>query len=617
MSHEFWTRLRGCVAALAVVGASLLAVAPSAGAETFKAETTEQFEEDVAKANANGTANTIVVQGGVFILPLKTMSFTNKSGVQTIEGPTAIPGAKLEGSAVEPFPSELFLINEGVSVTFKDVLVSHSGGEGAPAIEELTGGKLTLENSTVAGNKAIGVIVEPGSTATVDNSTISDQAAGGMVDNGTASFFNSTVAFNEGIGVENKGTLNLTNTIVAENKGEQCVGKATKQDHSLDSDGSCGVEKSGVNPLLTELFIDGGSTPLHSLKPGSPAIKAGDETTCLKTDQEGNPRPGIPGGPCDIGADEYNETPPTIKVPANITTPATSSAGAVVTYTAEATSSVAAIRSFKCTPASGSTFAIGTTTVECTAVDGHENKATAKFTVTVHGAKWKINGKELGTTHEPVLSYGEIELKNASLHNLKCQDFAAGEIWNEGGLGLEKTIGYTTYSCQAEQPCKVKNTRGEEVEGVFATAEAPQETAKSRTGISSLPWTGEVFEKEAGVDSVLTHHVKIWIVLPPVGTGAGCIGAEVPFEDQEGATEKEAGDELAPATSNGAKNGVHPSRSSFDGEEGLVESEKKVTKPARTGRLVSPSAGLGYAKGTLWFSGAKKSGAAFELVTSE
>src|SRR6185295_17517301 len=37
-----------------------------------------------------------------------------------------------------------------------------------------------------------------------------------------------------------------------------------------------------------------------------------------------------------------------------------------------------------CTPASGSTFAFGPTTVSCTATDAHGNHSTASFTVTVH-----------------------------------------------------------------------------------------------------------------------------------------------------------------------------------------------------------------------------------------
>ncbi len=70
-------------------------------------------------------------------------------------------------------------------------------------------------------------------------------------------------------------------------------------------------------------------------------------------------------------------------VPAEIVTPATSPSGALVTYSVEATDSDALVKSLSCVPASGATFAVGTTKVECTAVDGHENKATASFNVTV------------------------------------------------------------------------------------------------------------------------------------------------------------------------------------------------------------------------------------------
>jgi hypothetical protein len=70
-------------------------------------------------------------------------------------------------------------------------------------------------------------------------------------------------------------------------------------------------------------------------------------------------------------------------VPSNITTPKTSGSGAVVSYTATATASEELIRSFSCTPASGSTFPVGTTQVTCTAVPGDENTATASFKVQV------------------------------------------------------------------------------------------------------------------------------------------------------------------------------------------------------------------------------------------
>ena len=78
--------------------------------------------------------------------------------------------------------------------------------------------------------------------------------------------------------------------------------------------------------------------------------------------------------------------PPTFSnVPANITTTATSAAGASVTYvkpTARDFNSVSVPVS--CAPASGATFPIGTTTVTCTATDSYTRTATASFTVTVN-----------------------------------------------------------------------------------------------------------------------------------------------------------------------------------------------------------------------------------------
>jgi len=62
---------------------------------------------------------------------------------------------------------------------------------------------------------------------------------------------------------------------------------------------------------------------------------------------------------------------------------ATSNSGATVTYTATATDTVDPNPGFTCTPASGSLFPIGTTTVNCTTRDAAGNTSTGSFTVTV------------------------------------------------------------------------------------------------------------------------------------------------------------------------------------------------------------------------------------------
>jgi uncharacterized repeat protein (TIGR01451 family) len=76
--------------------------------------------------------------------------------------------------------------------------------------------------------------------------------------------------------------------------------------------------------------------------------------------------------------------PPRLSAPANTGSLATSSAGATVWYTAPvATDNSGAVIPVTCTPPSGSTFPIGTTTVVCTARDAAGNTASVSFSITV------------------------------------------------------------------------------------------------------------------------------------------------------------------------------------------------------------------------------------------
>src|SRR6185503_12459916 len=83
--------------------------------------------------------------------------------------------------------------------------------------------------------------------------------------------------------------------------------------------------------------------------------------TCLSRDAAGNEA----RGSFTVTVTSSN-TPPVVTVPANITREATSPSGAVVTFTATATDAQDGPRTPVCTPPSGSTFPIATTTVTCT-----------------------------------------------------------------------------------------------------------------------------------------------------------------------------------------------------------------------------------------------------------
>jgi hypothetical protein len=235
-----------------------------------------------------------------------------------------------------------------------------------------------------------------------------------------------------------------------------------------------------------------------------------------------------------------------------------------------------------------------------------------------------VNGVKATSTPKQAVAFGHITLENTTIGNLNCNNVVTGNTFNSTEnlsekftteKGFTDSTGYMTFECVSEAACKVKNTKGEEVEGIYATAEAPpviKGTEIHNAGISSLPWTGELIERETEKTQVLTHKVKVWIVLPPatVGVGPGCAGTELEFEDQEGPTEKEHGYELAPYTVNGTKNGLKPSHGEFHGREGLTEKEAP-----NTGRLKSPQVGDGFTTAPKLISGGL--GGGWELETSQ
>ena len=76
-------------------------------------------------------------------------------------------------------------------------------------------------------------------------------------------------------------------------------------------------------------------------------------------------------------------TAPVLNLPADITEEATGANGAAVTYSAGATDDVDGNIAAQCTPASGSTFPLGETTVNCSATDAANNTANGSFKVNV------------------------------------------------------------------------------------------------------------------------------------------------------------------------------------------------------------------------------------------
>jgi hypothetical protein len=89
-----------------------------------------------------------------------------------------------------------------------------------------------------------------------------------------------------------------------------------------------------------------------------------------------------------------DRTPPTLTPPEELAVDATGPSGAVISYTVTVRDDVDPAPALVCAPPSGTTFAIGDTTVACTATDASGNSATASFTVHVRGAVEQLRALE-------------------------------------------------------------------------------------------------------------------------------------------------------------------------------------------------------------------------------
>ena len=97
--------------------------------------------------------------------------------------------------------------------------------------------------------------------------------------------------------------------------------------------------------------------------------------TAVAIDTTGKQTPSAP-----LSVKVADNQPPTVNCPSDITV--TSATATAVTYVASATDACV-LRSFDCSPPSGSSFPLGLTTVTCTAVDTAGNSNSCSFKVTV------------------------------------------------------------------------------------------------------------------------------------------------------------------------------------------------------------------------------------------
>lgn len=161
---------------------------------------------------------------------------------------------------------------------------------------------------------------------------------------------------------------------------------------TAEATGSDGAKVDYILPTVTD-NLDTNITAVCELASGNKFALGETTVTCNASDDAGNA-----ADPITFKVNVQDKTAPTIATLSDITLEATSPAGAVATYVKPAaTDAVDASVDVACSLASGSTFAIGTTAVICTATDDSQNSATSSFNVIVRDT---IAPKIVGITPE-------------------------------------------------------------------------------------------------------------------------------------------------------------------------------------------------------------------------
>ncbi|MDQ2998330.1 MAG: right-handed parallel beta-helix repeat-containing protein, partial [Chloroflexota bacterium] len=274
--------------------------------------------QDTTLIDGGGLGQTVAILGGSAIT-LTGVTVTNgnadRGGAIFNAGRLALLNSTVSNSRAPIDGGGIY--NTGSALIVDSTIISNSAQYGAGVYNY---GQLTIARSTISGNRAsvsAGGLENRGDT-TIRNGTITENSAtttgGGLYgSSGTVTLINSTVVGNtttdSGAGIAGGG-FTLVNTIVANNiaaTNPDINSTILSQGRNLvrNPAGAGGLTTNdlvNLDPLLGRLQNNGGPTFTSVPAIGSPAIDAGNPTTCTPLDQRAITRP--QGSACDIGAIE-------------------------------------------------------------------------------------------------------------------------------------------------------------------------------------------------------------------------------------------------------------------------------------------------------------------------
>jgi predicted extracellular nuclease len=229
------------------------------------------------------------------------------------------------------------------------------------------------------------VTICPGGSATLMSSSATGNQwylNGNVIGGATSQSFNATASGSYTVKVTANGCTSAASTPVVVSANDTTPPSITCPAAIMQATdaNACTAVVMYAAPMVSD-NCSGVGAPSCTPPSGTAFPKGTTTVSCMVSDAAGNP------ASCSFTVTVKDMQPPAITCPANVIRAAAPACplptSAVITYTTPmATDNCPGVTAV-CTPASGSVFAVGTTSVTCTATDSSGNTASCAFAVTV------------------------------------------------------------------------------------------------------------------------------------------------------------------------------------------------------------------------------------------
>jgi hypothetical protein len=391
-----------------VDGTDTVTFTPASGSTFAIGTTTVTYSATDAHGNTSSGTFTVTVQDTtppvLSSVSNQTLEATSPNGAVATYSATATD--IVDGSDLvvfnSPSGSTFPLGTTTVHYSATDAHNNTSTGSFTVTVKDTTAPSLSsVSDQTLEATSPNGAVVTYSATATdiVDGTdlVVFDPPSGSIFALGT-----TTVDYFATDAHHNTSTGSLTVTV----RDTTAPSPSSVSNQTLEATSPAGAVTT-YSATATDI-VDGSDTVVFTPASGSTFALGTTTVNYSATDAHGN----IAMGSFKVTV--VDTTPPVLSSVSNQALEATSPAGAVATYSATATDIVDGSDTVVFTPASGSTFPLGVTTVNYSATDAHGNIAMRSFKVTVVDTTPSVLSSVLSQTLEATSPAGAVAIYGAT-----------------------------------------------------------------------------------------------------------------------------------------------------------------------------------------------------------